>query len=584
MADDKSGGATRVLNFNLGVLGHIDSGKTSLAKALSTVASTAAFDKNPQSQERGITLDLGFSSFEVGLPDHLKDLPYDRLQFTLVDCPGHASLIRTIIGGAQIIDLMMLVVDATKGIQTQTAECLVIGEITCDRMIIALNKIDLIPEAERAAQIEKVSTRLRKTLAATKFASALIVPVSAAPGAAEGSQNSGQAVPPMGIADLMETLKKGMPRPTRNSDGPFSLAVDHCFGIKGQGTVMTGTVISGSISVNDNVEIPSLKVVKKIKSMQMFHKPINTISQGDRAGICVTQFDPKLLERGFVCTPDTIPAIHAVVAAVSRIRYFKGKVLSKGKFHVSVGHETVMARTTFFGTTLSPDEKKTDEATALNLTREYEYFDELTGDSNRVEFVLLEFEHPILCPPKSLLIGSKLDTDIHSHTCRLAFYGRSVVDLPDKKYRETYLPSLKVFKTKAREGTVERIADDYTVIGKALFKKETNIETFAGMKVRLSTGDVGAIEGSFGQSGKYKVRIPSGVSAEAKDIVNGKKGAAGGGKKQASGTGMTAAPSGPASAPSNSGEKESVTSSSGPVRVILEFKRYVFDPLKKMRQ
>ena len=92
-----------VLNFNLGVLGHVDSGKTSLAKALSTVASTACFDKNPQSKERGITLDLGFSSFTVNFPDHLKDDPkyasYQFLQFTLVDCPGHASLIKTIIGG-----------------------------------------------------------------------------------------------------------------------------------------------------------------------------------------------------------------------------------------------------------------------------------------------------------------------------------------------------------------------------------------------------------------------------------------------------------------------------------------------------
>lgn len=93
---------TKTLNFNVGVLGHVDSGKTSLARALSSTASTAAFDKNPQSRERGITLDLGFSSFTVDFPDQLQDSggqQYDSLQFTLVDCPGHASLIRTIIGG-----------------------------------------------------------------------------------------------------------------------------------------------------------------------------------------------------------------------------------------------------------------------------------------------------------------------------------------------------------------------------------------------------------------------------------------------------------------------------------------------------
>jgi len=108
----------RTLNVNVGILGHVDSGKTSLCKAISTLASTAAFDKNPQSKERGITLDLGFSAFYTDSPI----LDYDRIQYTLVDCPGHASLIRTIIGGAQIIDFMVLVIDAIKGVQTQTSE------------------------------------------------------------------------------------------------------------------------------------------------------------------------------------------------------------------------------------------------------------------------------------------------------------------------------------------------------------------------------------------------------------------------------------------------------------------------------
>ena len=105
MLYSKNMAAPMTLNFNVGVLGHIDSGKTSLAKALSTVASTASFDKNPQSKERGITLDLGFSSFSVDLPDHLAggDVKYAQLQYTLVDCPGHASLIRTIIGGNVLV-------------------------------------------------------------------------------------------------------------------------------------------------------------------------------------------------------------------------------------------------------------------------------------------------------------------------------------------------------------------------------------------------------------------------------------------------------------------------------------------------
>ena len=156
MPADSKMASKKILNFNIGVLGHIDSGKTSLAKALSSTASTASFDKNPQSKERGITLDLGFSSFQVPIPEHLKEHGFDILQFTLVDCPGHASLIRTIIGGAQIIDMMMLVVDVTKGMQTQTAECLVIGEILCEKMVVVLNKTDLLKEDKKQALIEKV--------------------------------------------------------------------------------------------------------------------------------------------------------------------------------------------------------------------------------------------------------------------------------------------------------------------------------------------------------------------------------------------------------------------------------------------
>ena len=91
------------------------SGKTSLARALSTTLSTAALDKSPQSVERGITLDLGFSSFTAPLPLHLAGAPFDSVQVTLVDCPGHASLIRTIVAGSQIIDTMVLVIDVTKG-------------------------------------------------------------------------------------------------------------------------------------------------------------------------------------------------------------------------------------------------------------------------------------------------------------------------------------------------------------------------------------------------------------------------------------------------------------------------------------
>ena len=246
------------LNLNIGVMGHVDSGKTSLVKALSTTLSTASLDRAPQSQARGITLDLGFSSFRAPLPEHLEG--DGDLQFTLVDCPGHASLIRTIIGGAQIIDAMVLVVDIIKGVQPQTAECLVIGEITTHDLIIALNKVDQISEEERPAAIEAATKKLRRQLSSSKFKDAPVVACAACVGgekvAAVGrSELKSESI---GLDELVATLRKRARVPKRDIEGPFFFAIDHCFPIRGQGTVVTGTALRGQCKVGDSVELPAL--------------------------------------------------------------------------------------------------------------------------------------------------------------------------------------------------------------------------------------------------------------------------------------------------------------------------------------
>ena len=270
-------------------MGHVDSGKTSLVRALSTHLSTASLDKHPQSQERGITLDLGFSSFLLpSLP------PSPSLQVTLVDCPGHGSLIRTIIGGAQIIDLVLLLVDATRGLQAQTVECVILAEIFTPTLVIAMNKIDLFPEEEREEKVEEITANLRKALKGSRFEHAPIVPVAAVVGgeksvgaaaAAAGggataaatagatpagggkrkkhkkgeearkegvalvssssSSSSSSSKKTVGLEELCRTLQEAMRLPRRSATGPLYLAVDHCFPIKGQGTVLTGTKEGG---------------------------------------------------------------------------------------------------------------------------------------------------------------------------------------------------------------------------------------------------------------------------------------------------------------------------------------------------
>ena len=417
----------RTLNINVGVLGHVDSGKTSLTRALSTIGSTAAFDKHPQSKERGITLDLGFSSFIMDMPAHLAHEPYDRMQITLVDCPGHASLIRTIIGGAQIIDLMMLVVDVGKGIQTQTAECLVIGEITNETLIVVLNKLDVLPAATREADLDKMRGRINKTLATTKFADAPMVGVAAKPGGGDGdgdgdgesrAEEAGGA--PLGISELLEMISQRVRIPNRDPEGPLLFAIDHCFPIKGQGTVLTGTVLSGAMKVGMEIDFPELKQQRRIKSMQMFKKPVQNVTQGDRVGVCVTQLDAKALERGIACSHGHVTLVSSAIVSVRQIRFFKGACRTGAKFHFTVGHTTVMVTATFFappkaegaddirleeGVAHSEEEKaratqqavalaRTPMATAFDPSAEYVYLEQLDPTSAE-QWAVLHFESPV---------------------------------------------------------------------------------------------------------------------------------------------------------------------------------------------
>jgi selenocysteine-specific elongation factor len=404
-----------ILNINVGILGHVDSGKTSLVKAMSTLLSTASLDKSKQSRERGMTLDLGFSCFFVDtVPEHLqKRYPNKKqLQITLVDCPGHASLIRTIIGGAQIIDIVLLVVDAVKGWQAQTTECVVLAELCTSQIVIALNKIDSIPIMERETKLNEVRKQIQQVhLQRTRFANMTttipmigvsaciggekvaaiinnmkphqeirtdndqnsIIENNVAPTADNSNNNNENAVSngitvastnenneTMNIDLLISTLIEHIPIPQRihndcnnskDKHAPaFYFAIDHCFPMRGRGTVITGTCLSGRISVNDTIEFPTVSVERKIKSMQMFKRSVTTISQGDRAGICVSHFDATTIERSIAAAPPgTVQLWKGAIAIVKKVAYYPNKLVCNSKFHISVGHTTIMATVSFWG-------------------------------------------------------------------------------------------------------------------------------------------------------------------------------------------------------------------------------------------
>ena len=241
--------------------------------------------------------------------------------------------------------------------------------------------------------------------------------------------------------------------------------------------------------------------------------------QGDRVAICVTQFDPKQLERGLVCSVGALPTISGAIVKVHRIVYFKHAINTKAKFHITVGHDTVMGKATFFTAPLNHncDQGAVNgkESGMFDFDCDYKYQENLTvgtsvddGDTICDFFAVLELERPVTCAADSLVIGSRLDADVHTTSCRLAFHGKILQTLTDTKHMDDVLPNVKVYKIKQRHGVVERKIDDHRCVCKGLFKKETNQDSFTGLKVQLSSGENGVLDGSFGQSGKFKIYIP----------------------------------------------------------------------------
>lgn len=267
---------------------------------------------------------------------------------------------------------MILVIDIQKGFEPQTGECLILGEISKKPMIVVLNKIDMLDENKRESLIEKMTRKVSKTLEPTIFKGSQIIPLS--------------AMRNFNVDKLIEALVNETKNLNLNRDvkSPFIFAFDHCFPIKGSGTVLSGTVLQGSIKVNDTIEIPNLKTERKIKSMQVFKKSIDLAQAGDRIGICITNFDPKLLERGLLCHKGSVESAHAVVIKLHRIKYFKREIKSKAKFHCSIGHETVMASIVLFSSQHSQE---------FNFDAEYLYEDAMHGKKIAYLHNLLTHSH-----------------------------------------------------------------------------------------------------------------------------------------------------------------------------------------------
>lgn len=260
------------------------------------------------------------------------------------------------------------------------------------------------------------------------------------------------------------------------------------------------------------------------------------------------------MERGVVCTQNYAVQSYAVILPVHKIIHYKLPIKSGSKLHISIGHETCMATVTFFS--IAQDMVK--NADKFNTDLEYKYCDELTYDDpniNLVYFALLELAKPVYIMPKCLVIASKLDIDVHTSSCRLAFSGNILLHLSIPNYRADILRNIKVYKIKRKEGIIDRIVQD-DIIVKNMFQKESNLEIFTGLKVTLSSGEIGKIKGHFGQTGKLKVTIDGGLNTKIIEYYENRK-------------------------------KKCIGDSpelSGPIKVVLEYKSYIFDKSIKLRQ
>uniref|UniRef100_A0A0N5A7D6 Tr-type G domain-containing protein n=1 Tax=Parastrongyloides trichosuri TaxID=131310 RepID=A0A0N5A7D6_PARTI len=444
-------------SLNFGILGHVDSGKTTLSKALSLIGSTAAFDKHAKNPNlRANTIDLGFSSLIVS-----------DTRICLLDCPGHASLIKSVFAAASIFDGAIIVINALKGIEVQTCEHLLIASVLCpDHLLVVINKIDLVPEDKWKNQMKKLPKLLKK----------LNIPEETQiVGVTLKDENSS-------IESVIKCLEKLVYQPIRNIDGPFIMNADHCIPIKGKGTIITGTVISGILKINDEVTIPTINETKKIKNLESWKEKVNIVKAGERCAILVTSLMSKTsLSRFIVCEKNSIRKVKKILVTINRIEQFKNVIGSKKKMHLFIGFECIMVSCTFL--------KK--------VGKEFEEIDVLDGSCTHGLMVL---DDNIYIGNKLFYMVSKLDCHDSYNSCRFAFYGNIESIMEEDDF-------LSIYKCKKKVGTIDRVENNYSIICKDMFKKESNIDLFINMNVIFSNGMVGKIDSSFGKSGKFRVTL-----------------------------------------------------------------------------
>uniref|UniRef100_A0A8R1HT30 DUF663 domain-containing protein n=1 Tax=Caenorhabditis japonica TaxID=281687 RepID=A0A8R1HT30_CAEJA len=284
------------------------------------------------------------------------------------------------------------------------------------------------------------------------------------------------------LENLKSAVKSRMFEPERDCEKSLLMAIDHCFAVKGKGTVLTGTVIQGILKLGDEIELPAFQERRRLKSLETWKTSVDQVLAGERAAFLIPSFDSHRFSRCLIGATGSFRAVRTVLATVEPIVFFRSKLSSKVKMHISVAFETVMAECQFL--------EKVDE--------EYEQLPGLESSC----LVVFTFEKPIFLPENFEIpfMASRLEQQ-PGKGCRFAFSGKFL-----KIYDEKSLESLKKFTRKVRKGTIERIEKDgYSAICTGMFKAETNFDVFRNFLIITSSGKCGKIEGAFGKSGKFRI-------------------------------------------------------------------------------
>jgi elongation factor Tu len=281
-------------HVNVGTIGHVDHGKTTLTAAITKVLADkglasyrdlASIDNAPEEKARGVTIAIAHVEYQT-----------EKRHYAHVDCPGHADYIKNMITGAAQMDGAVLVVSAPDGPMPQTREHILLArQVEVPSIIVALNKVDMMDDEEL---LELVELEVRELLNRYEFPGddTPIIRVSAL------KSLDGDPEAEAGIMKLVEAMDEYFPLPTRITDRPFLMPIEDVFGIKGRGTVVTGRVERGSLKVGEEIEIIRFGDVRKsvATGLEMFHKTLDTTEAGDAVGILLRGVDRDEVERGQV--------------------------------------------------------------------------------------------------------------------------------------------------------------------------------------------------------------------------------------------------------------------------------------------